>query len=89
MKRCPYCAEVIKDKAIVCRFCDRDIPAIAADELPFPESPASVGNKLGPPGSVPAASPPSGGRPRISVRGESRRQSPSTGEDCTYRSRVH
>lgn len=27
IKQCPYCAETIKSAAVICRFCNREVPA--------------------------------------------------------------
>jgi hypothetical protein len=33
VRACPYCAEQIQDAAILCRFCGRDVPANATEQL--------------------------------------------------------
>ena len=45
VRTCPYCAEQVKAEALICRFCQRDLPALTEDEIVSLQKPNNYGNK--------------------------------------------
>jgi hypothetical protein len=47
-KKCPYCAEIIKSEARVCRYCGKDLPLEEASPVVSSGGFGPSGEKLGP-----------------------------------------
>lgn len=40
-RKCPSCAEIVKQEAVVCRYCNRDLPPLYPSAGPAPASPSA------------------------------------------------
>lgn len=36
-RKCPFCAELVKEEALICRFCNRDLPAYVQPDVCEPK----------------------------------------------------